>query len=150
MIDTIGGTVVIVSDQQKAIEFYTQKLGFELKSDILFGGSSGGDGIRWVEVAPKASQSTISLMVPNPMMMSDGVEIEAIKKSIGAETGIWFYSKDMQSTYEELKGKGVDITVPQKQEWGGIMSKVKDQDGNSFSIISSLPQSPLNQYWAYR
>ena len=67
-----------------------------------------------------------------------------------AETGIWFYSKDMQSTYEELKGKGVDITVPQKQEWGGIMSKVKDQDGNSFSIISSLPQSPLNQYWAYR
>ncbi|HET9357506.1 MAG TPA: hypothetical protein VFN98_05385, partial [Nitrososphaeraceae archaeon] len=92
------------------------------------------------------SQSTISLMVPNPMMMSDGVEIEAIKKSIGAETGIWFYSKDMQLTYEELKGKGVDITAPEKQEWGGIMSKLKDQDGNSFSIISSLPQSPLNQY----
>jgi lactoylglutathione lyase len=144
MIDSIGGAVVIVSDQQKAIEFYTQKLGFELKSDIPFGGSST-EGLRWVEVAPKASQSTISLMVPNPMMMSDGVEIEAIKKSIGAETGIWFYSKDMQSTYEELKGKGVDITAPEKQEWGGTMSKVKDQDGNSFSIISSLPQSSLNQ-----
>ena len=37
MTDTIGGAVVIVSDQQKAIEFYTQKLGFELKSDIPFG-----------------------------------------------------------------------------------------------------------------
>ena len=145
MIDSIGGAVVIVSDQQKAIEFYTQKLGFELKSDIPIGGGST-EGLRWVEVAPKQSQSTISLMVPNPMMMSDGVEIEAIKKSIGAETGIWFYSKDMQTTYEELKGKGVDITAPQKQEWGGIMSKVKDQDGNSFSIISSLPHSPLNQY----
>jgi uncharacterized glyoxalase superfamily protein PhnB len=79
-------------------------------------------------------------MVPNPMMMSDGVEIEAVKKSIGAETGIWFYSNNIQSTYEELKGKGVDITTPEKQEWGGVMSKVKDQDGNSFSIISSLPQ----------
>jgi lactoylglutathione lyase len=147
MIDSIGGAVVIVSDQQKAIEFYTQKLGFELKSDIPFGGSSSSaEGLRWVEVAPKESQSTISLMVPNPIVMSDGVEIEAIKKSIGAETGIWFYSKNMQSTYEELKGKGVDITAPEKQEWGGIMSKVKDQDGNSFSIISSLPQSPLNQY----
>src|ERR687897_1396291 len=145
MIDSIGGAVVIVSDQQKAIEFYTQKLGFELKSDIPIGGGST-EGLRWVEVAPKASQSTISLMVPNPMMMSDGVEIEAIKKSIGAETGIWFYSKDMQSSYEELKGKGVDITAPEKQEWGGTMSKVKDQDGNSFSIISSLPQSSLNQY----
>jgi lactoylglutathione lyase len=144
MIDSIGGAVVIVSDQQKAIEFYTQKLGFELKSDIPIGGGNT-EGLRWVEVAPKASQSTISLMVPNPMMMSDGVEIEAIKKSIGAETGIWFYSKDMQSSYEELKGKGVDITAPEKQEWGGTMSKVKDQDGNSFSIISSLPQSSLNQ-----
>jgi lactoylglutathione lyase len=147
MIDSIGGAVVIVSDQQKAIEFYTQKLGFELKSDIPFGGGGGSstEGLRWVEVAPKESQSTISLMVPNPIVMSDGVEIEAIKKSIGAETGIWFYSKNMQSTYEELKGRGVDITAPEKQEWGGIMSKVKDQDGNSFSIISSLPQSPLNQ-----
>ena len=146
MIDSIGGAVVIVSDQQKAIEFYTQKLGFELKSDIPFGGDgSRAEGLRWVEVAPKESQSTISLMVPNPIVMSDGVEIEAIKKSIGAETGIWFYSKNMQSTYEELNGKGVDITAPEKQEWGGIMSKVKDQDGNSFSIISSLPQSPLNQ-----
>lgn len=52
MIDTIGGTVVIVSDQQKAIEFYTQKLGFELKTDTSFG-SSSSSSIRWVEVAPK-------------------------------------------------------------------------------------------------
>jgi lactoylglutathione lyase len=84
-------------------------------------------------------------MVPNPMMMSDGVEIEAIKKSIRAETGIWFYSNNIQSTYEELKSRGVDITAPEKQEWGGVMSKVKDQDGNSFSIISSLPQPPIKQ-----
>ncbi|HJY15515.1 MAG TPA: VOC family protein [Nitrososphaeraceae archaeon] len=146
MIDSIGGMVVIVSDQQKAIEFYTQKLGFELKSDIPFGRSSGSaEGLRWVEVAPKKSQSTISLMVPNPIVMSDGVEIEAIKKSIGAETGIWFYSNNIQSTYEELKGKRVDITAPEKQEWGGVMSKVKDQDGNSFSIISSLPQPSIKQ-----
>ena len=144
MIDSIGGMVVIVSDQQKAIEFYTQKMGFELRSDVPFGGSSP-EGMRWVEVAPKGSQSTISLMVPNPMMMSDGVEIEAIKKSIGTETGIWFYSNNIQSTYEDLRSKGVDITAPEKQEWGGIMSKVKDQDGNSYSILSSLPQPSIKQ-----
>ncbi|MGI8832788.1 MAG: VOC family protein [Nitrososphaeraceae archaeon] len=111
------------------MEFYKQKLGFELKSDIPFGGSST-EGLRWVEVAPKASQSSISLMVPNPLMMSDGGEIEAVEKSIGAETGIWFYSNNIQSTYEELKGKGDDITAPGDQEWGGIMSKVKDQEYN--------------------
>lgn len=138
MIDTIGGTVVIVSDQHKAVEFYTQKLGFELKTDMFFG-SSNSSGIRWVEVAPKASQSTISLMVANAQLMSNEGEIEAAKKGIGTETGIWFYSDDIQSTYGELKKKGVDISAPEKQEWGGIMSKFKDQDGNSYSLISLPP-----------
>jgi lactoylglutathione lyase len=131
MIDRIGGIVVIVSDQQKAMEFYNQKLGFEIKTDMSF------VGIRWIEVGPKDSQSTISLMLPNIQMMSNEGVVEAAKKGIGTETGIWFYSNDMQSTYEELKNKGVDITPPEKQEWGGIMSKLKDQDGNSYSIISS-------------
>ncbi len=140
MIDTIGGIVVIVSDQQKAIEFYTQKLGFELKTDMAFGISSNSSSdIRWVEVAPKKSQSTISLMVSNAQLMSNEGEIEAAKKGIGTETGIWFYSDDIQSTYGELKKKGVDIAAPEKQEWGGIMSKFKDQDGNSYSLISLPP-----------
>src|SRR4051794_8968578 len=134
MINTIGGIVVIVSDQQKAVEFYTQKLGFELKTDMFFG-SSNSSGIRWVEVAPKKSQSTISLMVANAQLLSTEGEIEAAKKGIGTETGIWFYSDDIQSTYGELKKKGVDIAAPEKQEWGGIMSKFKDQDGNSYSLI---------------
>jgi lactoylglutathione lyase len=138
MIDTIGGTVVIVSDQQKAVEFYTQKLGFELKTDMFFG-SSNSSGIRWVEVAPKKSQSTISLMVANAQLLSNEGEIEAAKKGIGTETGIWFYSDDIQSSYRELKKKGVDIAAPEKQEWGGIMSKFKDQDGNSYSLISLPP-----------
>lgn len=138
MIDTIGGTVVIVSDQHKAVEFYTQKLGFELKTDMFFG-SSNSSGIRWVEVAPKKSQSTISLMVANAQLLSNEGEIEAAKKGIGTETGIWFYSDDIQSTYGELKKKGVDIAAPEKQEWGGIMSKFKDQDGNSYSLISLPP-----------
>jgi uncharacterized glyoxalase superfamily protein PhnB len=140
MIDTIGGTVVIVSDQHKAVEFYTQKLGFELKTDMFFGSSNcNSSGIRWVEVAPKASQSTISLMVANAQLMSNEGEIEAAKKGIGTETGIWFYSDNITSTYEELKNKGVYITAPEKQEWGCIMSKFKDQDGNSYSLISLPP-----------
>ena len=136
MIGTMGGIVVIVSDQQKAMEFYSQKLGFEIKTDTSF------VGIRWVEVGPKDSQSTISLMLPNVQMMSNEGVVEAAKKGIGTETGIWFYSDDMQSTYKELKNQGVDISQPEKQEWGGIMSKFKDLDGNSYSIVSSpIPEN---------
>jgi lactoylglutathione lyase len=70
MIDTIGGIVVIVSDQQKAMEFYSQKLGFEIKKDMSF------VGIRWIEVGTKDSQSTISLMLPNVQMMSNEGVVE--------------------------------------------------------------------------
>jgi lactoylglutathione lyase len=76
-------------------------------------------------------------MLPNVQMMSNEGVVEAVKKGIGTETGIWFYSDDMQLTYEELKNKGVEITPPERQEGGGIMSKFKDQDRNSYSIISS-------------
>jgi lactoylglutathione lyase len=130
MIDTIKGPVVIVSDQQKALDFYTQTLGFEIKSNMWFG------NVRWIEVAPKYSQSTICLMAPNPDIMSEE-EIRSAENSIGIDTGIWFYSNDIHSTYMELKSKGVDITAPEKQEWGSIMCKIKDQDKNSFNLISS-------------
>jgi len=131
MIDRMGGIVVIVSDQQKAMEFYSQKLGFEIKTDTSF------VGMRWIKVGSKHSQSTISLMLPNVQMMSNEGVVEVVKKGIGTETGIWFYSDDMQSTYEELKNNGVEITPPERQEWGGIISKFKDRGGNSYSIISS-------------
>jgi uncharacterized glyoxalase superfamily protein PhnB len=75
-------------------------------------------------------------MEPNPNMMSPE-ETQLAKKNIGTNTGVWLYSSDNQSTYEELKSKGVDISVPQKQEWGGVMSLVKDLDGNIFTLLSS-------------
>ena len=66
MIDTIGGTVVIVSDQHKAVEFYTQKLGFELKTDMFFG-SSSSSGIRWVKLHQKHHSQQLALwwQMPN-------------------------------------------------------------------------------------
>jgi lactoylglutathione lyase len=130
MIDTIGGTVVMVSDQKKAVDFYTKALGFKVKVDLPFG------TMRWIEVAPKGGESSISLMEPNLQMMSKD-QFESAMKSLGEETGIWFYTKDIKSTYEELMKQNVNITQPEKQEWGGTMSKIRDHDGNSFSLISS-------------
>lgn len=135
MIETIHGKVVIVSDQEKALDFYTQRLGFEIKSDMRLGNA------RRIEVAPKYSELTISLMAPNLDIMSEE-EMRSAEKSIGIHTGIWFYSNDIHSTYMELKDKGVDISAPEKQEWGSIMCKIKDQDKNSFNLIS-LPSSAI-------
>jgi lactoylglutathione lyase len=60
MIDTIGGIVIMVSDQQKALDFYTNKLGFDVRSNMEF------RDVRWIGVAPKSSTSTVSFMIPNP------------------------------------------------------------------------------------
>ena len=130
MIDTIGGVVIMVSDQARAVKFYAEKVGFDIRVNVPFFGG------KWIEVAPKDSESTLSIMEPNPQLMPPE-ELEVARKNIGRNTGVWFYSSDIQSTYEELKSKGVDITKPEKQEWGGIMSLVKDLDGNIFTLLSS-------------
>jgi len=128
MINTIGGKVVMVSDQKKAVDFYTKKLGFDLRVDMPIG------KVHWIEVAPKNSQSSISLMEPNQQMMSKE-ELARAKNEIGMFTGVWFYTDNIHSTYEDLKKKGVNITSPEKQEWGGIISILKDQDGNGFHLV---------------
>jgi lactoylglutathione lyase len=134
MIRTIGGTIIYVSNQSKAVEFYTQKLGFEVKSDMQF-----GDNMKWIEVAPKESNSTLSLVEPNRELLKTDEEINRAKMKIGTDTDVWFYANNIESTYEELKGKGVNLTKPEKQDWGGIMSILKDQDGNLFGLISVPP-----------
>jgi predicted enzyme related to lactoylglutathione lyase len=130
MIDTIGGVVIMVSDQARAVKFYAEKVGFDIRLNVPFFGG------KWIEIAPKDSESTLSIMEPNPQLMPPE-ELEIASKNIGRNTGVWFYTSDIQSTYEDLKSKGVDITKPEKQEWGGIMSLVKDLDGNIFTLLSS-------------
>ena len=130
MIDTIGGVVIMVSDQARAVKFYAEKVGFDIRLNVPFFGG------KWIEVAPKDSESTLSIMEPNPQLMPPE-ELEFSRKNIGRNTGVWFYTSDIQSTYEDLKSKDVDITEPEKQEWGGIMSLVKDLDGNIFTLLSS-------------
>ena len=129
-INTIGGTIVMVSDQQKALEFYTQKLGFEEKENQDFG------TYKWIEVRPKNSDVPISLMNPKIIDAPPAVK-EKLKTKIGTDTGIWFYAKDIHTTYQHLKSNGVEITEPKKQPWGAVMSEFYDQDKNKYSLLEN-------------
>ena len=129
MIEQIEGIMVMVSDQQKALEFYTKRLGFEAKLD------TEDSGYRWIVVGPKDSKTVLSLVNPSKMKDESQENIEHTKKQIGTPTGIWFYSKDIETAHEELKSKGVEITKPEKQNWGGVMCTVYDQDKNSFGLV---------------
>lgn len=129
VIDEIEGILVMVSDQQRALDFYTQKLGFTKKVDTDVA------KFRWIVVGPKDSNTVISLVDPTSMNEWSKDSIDNAEKKIGTQTGIWFFTKNIDETYNELKSKGVEITKPEKQVWGGIMSTVYDQDENSFGLV---------------
>ncbi len=129
MIDGIEGMTVMVSDQQKAVEFYTQRLGLEKKVD------TDAAGYRWVVVGPRGSETVISLADPAQLKDCDPEQIERARARIGAPTGIWFYTKDIEATYQELRSRQVDITKPERQAWGGVMSRIHDQDRNTIWLV---------------
>jgi len=126
----LGGAIVMVSDQQKALEFYSQKLGFEVKENIEDGQS------RWIEVRPKNSGAPISLINPDLENWTPQLKEQA-KKRIGTRTGLWYYAKDIQIAYQTLKKNGVEITKPEKQPWGVMMCIFYDQDKNEFALLEN-------------
>src|SRR6059058_2649307 len=91
-ITQIGTVVVPVSDQDRAIEFYVDTLGFEKRSDVPF-----GNGYRWVEVAPAGAATTIAIVPPPPGNPTGGVK-----------TGIGLTTDDIYADHADLKARGVD------------------------------------------
>ncbi len=118
MITKLQLTTVCVKDQQAALEFYTEKLGFEVRTDQPFG------EMRWIEVAPRGAETGLTLHTPPGM-----------EDRIGSFTGHVFTSEDVEKTYRELVGRGVKFTEkPTKQPWGGLQAQFVDPDGNGFVL----------------
>jgi len=123
MIGQVQFATVWVRDQEKALDFYVNKLGFEKLQDAPFEG-----GMRWIEVRPQDAQTGHVLA----MGYGAGGQEEA---RIGNFTGIVFRSENVQATYEELSGRGVHFTeTPSMQFWGEVWAQFVDQDGNAFGL----------------
>jgi catechol 2,3-dioxygenase-like lactoylglutathione lyase family enzyme len=112
--------MVPVADQDAAIAFYTDKLGFSLTADVPF-----GEGERWVEVAPPGGGAAIALVPPQGDYQP------------GRMTGIALESPDPRADHAELKAKGVDVdeellggdgTVP-------LMFFFRDGDANHMLLV---------------
>ena len=118
---TMVGTVMIpVSDQDRALEFYVGKLGFEKRVDTPY-----GDGDRWVEVAPPGAQTAVAL-VPPP----EG-------ESAGIESRIGFTTEDVDADHSDLRDRGVDVDDEVMRMGGPVppMFFFRDQDGNRLLIV---------------
>ncbi|WP_377569711.1 VOC family protein [Micromonospora sonneratiae] len=112
---------IFVTDQDRAVDFYTNKLGFELRRDQRFG------PIRWVEVAPAGSTTTIVLFPhDNPMYQEDLMR---------EFTGLQFLTEDLAATYEELSGRGVAFVQEPMRLPFGFSAVFADDDKNQFSLL---------------
>ena len=128
MLTNIGTITVQVTDQDKALEFYTQKLGFEKRSDQPMGPNR-----RWIEVAPPGAQTRILLYKATPEAPGASSYEEA-QSSIGKPTAMVLEVDDIEATFAQLKAKGVPIREePQKQPWGW-WGAFADQDGNTYGV----------------
>ena len=118
MISHVAKVGVCVRDQQKALEFFTKQLGFELTNDVPMGKNA-----RWIEVRPKGAETGLALWTP-----------PGLENRIGTFSCIVFQSKDVQGTYEQMVAKGIKFTQPPTAQAGGLMGIFVDDDGNSFVL----------------
>ena len=112
---TVG---VPVTDQDRALEFYVDTLGFEKRRDFPMGGRR-----RWIEVAPPGATTTIALVAAH-----EGVPA-------GVETGVRFTTADADGDHAALRARGVE--ADDVLRWPGVpaMFAFRDGDGNGLEIV---------------
>jgi catechol 2,3-dioxygenase-like lactoylglutathione lyase family enzyme len=119
----IATVVVPVADQEAQIDFYTNKLGFEKRVDIPFGGQ-----YRWVEVGPAGAETTIALAPPPP---------EGDTQVGKRETGISLHAEDVDGYHAQLKEAGVDVDAEVARMGDPVppMFWLRDPEGNSLMVV---------------
>ncbi len=119
-ITEIGVVIVPVSDQERALDFYVDKLGFEKRSDTPF-----GDGERWIEVAPPGASTVLALVPPRK------------GDPTGVETRVALSSDDIDADHAALRDRGVDVDEEVMRMGDPVppMFFLRDQDGNSLFVV---------------
>jgi predicted enzyme related to lactoylglutathione lyase len=120
MIKQIKFISIPVQDQNRALDFYTEKLGFTIITDQPF-----DEKQRWIELrVPKAETRVVLFTAPGD------------EGRIGSMMNMSYACDNIQKTYEELTERGVEFEgPPQKQPWG-TYAMFKDSEGNRFAIAS--------------
>ena len=121
-VTSIGVAMFTVADQDAAIAFYTEKLGFELRGDTRFG--ENGEN-RWVEVAPPGSTARLALNPPMGSYQPGG-------SGIGVET------TDVDAEYERLSSiGGIDLDPPMNAPGAPKLFMMRDPDGNHIAVVET-------------
>jgi lactoylglutathione lyase len=116
----ITTVAVPVADQDRAVKFYTETLGFEKRMEAEFGG-----GMKWIEVGPKGSKTTIALPPLGEVRP-------------GQDTGIRLVTENAQADHEALRAQGTDVGDLLNFPGAPPMFSFKDPDGNTLYVVERM------------
>ena len=122
MIRGISVASIPVRNQNAALKFYTEKLGFKILTDQPFNGKQ-----RWIELLIPGAESKVALFTP-----------EGHETRIGGFQPLTFWCDDVPATCKILKSKGVEFAAEPKTEAWGTMAIFKDLEGNQFVLSNKL------------
>jgi catechol 2,3-dioxygenase-like lactoylglutathione lyase family enzyme len=130
----IANAQLWVHDQDEALDFYTKKLGMEVRSDVTMPEMGG---FRWLTVGPVGQPdfAIVLMAVPAPPMIDaeTGDEIRELMAKGFAGT-VFLTTDDCQASYEELRDRGVEFQeIPEARPYG-IDAGFRDPSGNSFRL----------------
>jgi catechol 2,3-dioxygenase-like lactoylglutathione lyase family enzyme len=137
MLKSLTNVQVWVHDQDEALAFYTEKLGLELRDDVTVPELGN---FRWLSVGvPGQPDVAITLMaVPGPPVF-DAETAEQVRALMakGAAGGLFFETDDIQRSYEELKGRGVEFQQEPTEQPYGTDAGFRDPSGNQMRMAQT-------------
>lgn len=125
MIEKLSHITILVKNQDEALKFYTEKLGFKVHTDAAFG------EMRWLTICPQG-QPDLELVL---LLATTPEEKSHVGNQVGSGALASFETKQCKKTYETLKSRGVTfLGEPQEESWG-IGVAFKDLYGNTFYLV---------------
>jgi predicted enzyme related to lactoylglutathione lyase len=131
---TIGNAQLWVHDQDAALEFYTKKLGMEVRSDVTVAEMGN---FRWLAVGPagQPDMAIVLMAIPGPPLMDDETA-DQVRDLVGKGFAgtIFLVTEDCQKSYDELSQRGVEFVEKPEERPYGIDASFRDPSGNHFRL----------------
>jgi catechol 2,3-dioxygenase-like lactoylglutathione lyase family enzyme len=132
LITKLALVTVIVRDQDEAVRFFTEKLGFVKRSD-----DSSMPGFRWLTVSPKDQRyPEITLLKPGPPF-HDEDRVKELLDLVGKNPTWTFNTDDCRKDYADLKSRGVKFLAEPEEKPYGIEALFEDLYGNMYSLVEA-------------
>jgi predicted enzyme related to lactoylglutathione lyase len=130
----IANSQLWVHDQDEALAFYTEKLGWEVRSDVTVAELGN---FRWLTVSPPGQDdfSVVLMAIPGPPLF-EAETVAQIREAMGKGVAgtVFLTTDDCRASYEELKARGVEFTETPEERPYGVDAGFRDPSGNAFRL----------------